>query len=116
MSQDSSSDILDDLIIIDTPGTLDGSKERGYNFPEVMGWFAKRAAMIIIFFDVNKMGVSTEMKHVLDNIQGNEEKVRVVFNKADQVDERDLTGSYGGKTIFQIFQAFQVSQLKFHWV
>ena len=76
---------------------MDGSKERGYNFPEVMGWFAKRAAMIIIFFDVNKMGVSTEMKHVLDNIQGNEEKVRVVFNKADQVDERDLTGSYGGK-------------------
>jgi len=90
-------DILDDVILIDTPGTLDGSGEdRNYNFPEVMGWFAKRAALIIIFFDVNKMGVSTEMKTVLDNIQGNEEKIRIVFNKADTVDERDLAGSLAG--------------------
>jgi len=96
-SSRSEGDILDDVILIDTPGTLDGSGEdRNYNFPEVMGWFAKRAALIIIFFDVNKMGVSTEMKTVLDNIQGNEEKVRIVFNKADTVDERDLAGSLAG--------------------
>ena len=92
-----SSEILDDLIIIDTPGTLDGNEQnRNYNFAEVMGWFARRAALIIIFFDVNKMGVSTEMKSVLDNIQGNEEKIRIVFNKADTVDERDLAGSLAG--------------------
>jgi len=90
-------DILDDVIIIDTPGTLDGSAtDRNYNFGEVMGWFARRSALIIIFFDVNKMGVSTEMKSVLDNIKGNEEKIRIVFNKADTVAERDLTGSYAG--------------------
>lgn len=90
-------DILDHVILVDTPGTLDGSGEdRNYNFSEVMGWFAKRAALIIIFFDVNKMGVSTEMKSVLDNIQGNEEKIKIVFNKADTVDERDLAGSLAG--------------------
>jgi len=94
---DDSSEILDDLIIIDTPGTLDGNEQnRNYNFAEAMGWFARRAALIIIFFDVNKMGVSTEMKSVLDNIQGNEEKIRIVFNKADTVDERDLAGSLAG--------------------
>ena len=70
------SGLLDDVIIVDTPGTLDGPGTRNYNFPEVMGWFARRAILIIIFFDVNKMGVSTEMKSVLDNIQGNEEKIR----------------------------------------
>merc|ERR1719474_679634 len=92
-----STDILDDVIIIDTPGTLDGSgTDRNYNFAEAMGWFARRAALIIIFFDVNKMGVSTEMKSVLDNIQGNEEKIRIVFNKSDTVDERDMAGSLAG--------------------
>jgi len=92
-----STEILDDLIIIDTPGTLDGNEQnRNYNFAEAMGWFARRAALIIIFFDVNKMGVSTEMKSVLDNIQGNEEKIRIVFNKSDTVDERDLAGSLAG--------------------
>ena len=63
---------------------------------------AKRAALIIIFFDVNKMGVSTEMKSVLDNIQGNEEKIKIVFNKADTVDERDLAGSLAGKSTITI--------------
>merc|ERR1711936_920445 len=92
-----STEILDDLIIIDTPGTLDGNEQnRNYNFAEAMGWFARRAALIIIFFDVNKMGVSTEMKSVLDVIQGNEEKIRIVFNKSDTVDERDLAGSLAG--------------------
>ena len=93
----SEADILDHVILVDTPGTLDGSGEdRNYNFSEVMGWFAKRAALIIIFFDVNKMGVSTEMKSVLDNIQGNEEKIKIVFNKADTVGETDLAGSLAG--------------------
>lgn len=89
-------DILDDLVIIDTPGTLDGSGERKYNYPDVMGWFARRAALIIIFFDVNKMGVSTEMNQVLESIKGNEEKIRIVFNKADSVKDTDLTGALGG--------------------
>lgn len=90
-------DILDDITIIDTPGTLDGAAdERNYNFAEAMGWFARRASLIIIFFDVNKMGVSTEMKNVLDNIQGNEEKIRFVFNKADTISEKDLAGSFAG--------------------
>jgi len=96
-TDESDEDILDDLIIIDTPGTLDGAAtDRHYNFPEVMAWFARRAALIVIFFDVNKMGVSTEMKAVLDTIQGNEEKIRIVFNKADTVDERDMAGSLAG--------------------
>ena len=62
-----------------------------------MGWFAKRATLIILFFDVNKMGVATEMKNVLKNIEGNEEKIRIVFNKADTVDEIDLSGSLSGE-------------------
>ena len=103
-SSQSEEDILNHVILVDTPGTLDGSGEdRNYNFSEVMGWFAKRAALIIIFFDVNKMGVSTEMKSVLDNIQGNEEKIKIVFNKADTVDERDLAGSLAGKSTITIY-------------
>jgi len=90
-------DILDEVNIIDTPGTLDGStSERNYDYADAMAWFARRAALIIIFFDVAKMGVSTEMKSVLDNIQGNMEKIRFVFNKADSVAEMELTGAFAG--------------------
>jgi len=89
-------DVLKDIILIDTPGTLDGSGDRTYEYPEVMGWFARRAALILIFFDVNKTGVSTEMMQVLNTIQGNEEKIKIVFNKADTVSDIDLTGSLAG--------------------
>lgn len=89
-------DILEDLIVIDSPGTLDSDGGRNYNYPGAMGWFARRAALIVIFFDVNKMGVSREMTQVLDSIQGNEEKIRIVFNKADTVPVMDLTDSLSG--------------------
>jgi len=95
--ENGTTDILDDVIIIDTPGTLDGSGEdRDYDFPEVMGWFAQRATLILLFFDVNKMGVATEMKNVLKKIQGNEEKIKIICNKADTVNEIDLAGSLQG--------------------
>jgi len=92
----SGAEILDDLVIIDTPGTLDGDGSRTYDYPEAMAWFARRAALIIIFFDVNKMGVAVEMQKVLDSIHGNEEKVKIIFNKSDTVNEKDLTSALSG--------------------
>ena len=64
-----------------------------------MGWFAQRATLILLFFDVNKMGVATEMKNVLKKIQGNEEKIKIICNKADTVNEIDLAGSLQGAII-----------------
>ena len=75
----SGAEVLDNLVIIDTPGTLDaGGQGREYDYPDAMAWFARRAALIIIFFDVNKTGVSVEMSQVLKSIHGNEEKIRWV--------------------------------------
>jgi len=93
----SGAEVLDNLVIIDTPGTLDaGGKGREYDYPDAMAWFARRAALIIIFFDVNKTGVSVEMSQVLQSIHGNEEKIRFVCNKSDTVNPTDLSDSLGG--------------------
>ncbi|CAB1424180.1 unnamed protein product [Pleuronectes platessa] len=63
--------VLESISVIDTPGILSGEKQRlsrGYDFAAVLEWFAER---------------------------NHEDKIRVVLNKADQIETQQLMRVYG---------------------
>jgi hypothetical protein len=65
--------ILEDLVLIDTPGVLSGEKQRigrAYDFPGVIEWFAGRADMIVLVFDAHKLDISDEFKRVVEALHG----------------------------------------------
>lgn len=93
-----SASILRNITIVDTPGVLSGEKQRlgrDYDYTEVIKWFAERADMIIIMFDAHKLDISDELKSVLDALKPQQEKVRVLLNKADSIDTQALLRVYG---------------------
>merc|ERR1740138_1950719 len=90
--------VLESVSFIDTPGVLSGEKQRlrrGYDFEEVMAWFADHAAMIILFFDAHKLDVSDEFKRSIAVLQPAAHKVHVILNKADRVTTQQLVRVHG---------------------
>ena len=61
----------------------------------VLQWFAERVDRIILLFDANKLDISDEFRRSIEAIHGYEDKVRIVLNKADQVDHHELMRVYG---------------------
>ncbi|QDZ22948.1 EH domain-containing protein [Chloropicon primus] len=91
-------DLLENVTLIDTPGVLSGEKqrvERAYEFTSVCEWFASRSDLILLLFDPYKLDISDEFKNVIHSIKGHDDKVRIVLNKADQVDSQQLMRVYG---------------------
>mmetsp|Transcript_15514 Transcript_15514/g.21240 ORF Transcript_15514/g.21240 Transcript_15514/m.21240 type:complete len:542 (-) Transcript_15514:186-1811(-) len=92
------SPVLRNITLIDTPGVLSGEKQRvnrGYDFCQVCGWFANRADLIILIFDAHKLDISDEFRNAIESLKGNDDKIRCILNKADQVDRQKLMRVYG---------------------
>ncbi|XP_015959030.1 EH domain-containing protein 2 [Arachis duranensis] len=90
--------LLDEVTFVDTPGVLSGEKQRtqrSYDFTGVVSWFAEKCDLILLLFDPHKLDISDEFKRVISSLRGNEDKIRVVLNKADQVDTQQLMRVYG---------------------
>lgn len=80
------SPILKKVTFIDTPGVLSGEKQRigrGYDFATVIKWFSGRVDRIVLLFDAYKLDISDEFKEAIGATRGNDDKIRVVLNKAD---------------------------------
>ncbi|KNC96638.1 uncharacterized protein SPPG_07851 [Spizellomyces punctatus DAOM BR117] len=92
------SPVLENVILIDTPGILSGEKQsigRSYDFTSVVEWFAGRSQLILLLFDVAKLDIGDEFKRAIMSLKGNDEKIRVVLNKADTVTGQQLMRVYG---------------------
>uniref|UniRef100_A0A7S0QT92 Uncharacterized protein n=1 Tax=Pyramimonas obovata TaxID=1411642 RepID=A0A7S0QT92_9CHLO len=92
------SPLLQEITLVDTPGVLSGEKQRidrSYDFINVCQWFANRCDIILLLFDPHKLDISDEFKAVIASLKGHDDKVRVVLNKADQVDMQQLMRVYG---------------------
>lgn len=90
--------VLESISIVDTPGILSGEKQRidrGYNFAEVIEWYAERVDRIVLLFDAHKLDISDEFRRVIEGIKGYDDKIRIVLNKADMVDHQQLMRVYG---------------------
>lgn len=78
---------------MDTPGVLSGEKQRtqrSYDFTGVTSWFAAKCDLILLLFDPHKLDISDEFKRVISSLRGHDDKIRVVLNKADQVDTQQV--------------------------
>jgi len=92
-----SSPILEKVSFIDTPGILSGEKQRtgrSYDFPTMCEWFAGRCDRILLLFDAHKLDISDEMSATIERLRDNDDKIRVVLNKAD-IPTQQLVRVYG---------------------
>ncbi|KAK8790871.1 hypothetical protein WA158_005502 [Blastocystis sp. Blastoise] len=90
--------VLENVTFVDSPGILSGEKQRinrSYNFSEIITWFANKCDRILLLFDAHKLDISDEMKEAIEALRGNDDKIRVVLNKADSVDKQQLMRIYG---------------------
>ncbi|KAI9115745.1 hypothetical protein K1719_013414 [Acacia pycnantha] len=90
--------LLEHITFVDTPGVLSGEKQRtqrAYDFTGVTSWFAAKCDLILLLFDPHKLDISDEFKRVISSLRGHDDKIRVVLNKADQIDTQQLMRVYG---------------------
>jgi EH domain-containing protein 3 len=71
--------ILRRISLIDSPGVQAGEKQkggRGYDYLAVMRWWAKHSSRILLLFDPSKLDISDEFREVVEELKGQQGKVR----------------------------------------
>jgi len=111
-----SSQVLKSICMVDSPGVLAGEKQRikrGYEFEDVAKWFADRSDLVLLLFDVSKMMISDELRRVILAVRGNDGKIRIILNKADQVPSGQLMRVYGAMmwTLKEVIDSSEVSRV-----
>lgn len=94
----SPSPLCEYLTLIDTPGVLSGDKQRLgriYDYVKTVEWFAQRSDMILLLFDAHKLDISDEFRNVIHALKGQDDKIRIVLNKADSISNQQLMRVYG---------------------
>ena len=92
---------FENMVIIDSPGMLDATteKDRGYDYMEVLGEFAKMADLIVLMFDPHKAGTIKETYSAIRNTlpeKSGEDRIIFVMSRIDECDSiSDLVRSYG---------------------
>ena len=92
---------LENMAVIDSPGMLDAvtEKDRGYNYMQVLGEFAKLADLVVLMFDPHKAGTIKETYTAIrDTLPESSGEDRIVFamSRIDECDSlSDLVRSYG---------------------
>ncbi len=92
---------FENMAIIDSPGMLDATseKDRGYDYMEVLGEFAKMADLIVLMFDPHKAGTIKETYSAIRNTlpeKSGEDRIIFVMSRIDECDNiSDLVRSYG---------------------
>lgn len=92
------SPVLEKVFFVDTPGVLSGEKQklgRSYDFIKVTEWMAERSDLILLLFDAHKLDISDEFQGAIKALKGQDDKIRVVLNKADKVTSQQLMRVYG---------------------
>lgn len=90
--------ILRRITLVDSPGVQAGEKQkggRGYDFLEVIKWWAQHSDRVVLLFDPNKLDISDEFRAVLEELKVHQSKVRVILNKADEIEPQKLMRVYG---------------------
>lgn len=105
--------MLQRVTFIDTPGVLSGEKQRinrQYNFTEVTRWFVERSDRVLVLFDAHKLDISDEQKQVIEVLNGHDEKVRCILNKADSVSSQQQMRVYGAQmwSLSRVFKSPEV--------
>ncbi|XP_071951388.1 sarcalumenin-like [Antedon mediterranea] len=90
-------EILKKVTFVDTPGIIENRRqqERGYPFNDVMHWFIDRADLIFVVFDPSKLDVGIELESIFHRLKGHESKIKIIMNKADSMDTKELMRVYG---------------------
>ncbi|XP_046918998.1 EH domain-containing protein 1 [Dermatophagoides farinae] len=90
------STVLKGLTIIDTPGILsDNNNSAGYDYKGVIEWFAQQSDRIFLFVDAHKLELSGDFQKIVEMIRKYDDKLRIVLNKTDLVNEQEMIRIYG---------------------
>ena len=87
--------ILRRITLVDSPGVQAGEKQkgRGYDFLEVMKWWAQHSDRVLILFDPNKLDISDEFRSVIEEVRGDKcgrRSQRVQSDAAHSIEPIDI--------------------------
>lgn len=77
----------------------------GYDFTGVLEQFAERGDWIVLLFGAQKLDISEELKRPIEALCVHDDKIRVILNKANMVDHRQISQS---KISLMIYWGLQI--------